>query len=148
MSVLLNDDILAVWFLDVSETSNWLAALSKHPLGTRLSGRMRYYERNSPPDSEDQKEWFEEISRDCPEEAIERVRARLRSQSRFAQGNPYELIRGKRTLDEFVEEFLRAPFVHVSHLTGEAGAPLPILSPAGWNRSLQFRWLDTATTSA
>ncbi|MFL6600760.1 MAG: hypothetical protein ACJ8R9_05460 [Steroidobacteraceae bacterium] len=131
MSILLNEDILAVWFVDVSETSNWCAALSKHPLGTRLMGRMRYYERNSPPDSEDQKDWFEEILRDSPEEAIEKVRARFRSASAFAQSKPYELIRGNRTLDDFVEEFLQAPFIHVSYYsTGESGASLPILSTA------------------
>src|ERR1700730_9078855 len=121
MSILLNEDILAVWFVDVSETSNWCAGLSKHPSGTRLLERMRYYERNSPPDSPDRRDWYEEISRDSPEEAIERVRARLRSASPFAQGNPYELIRGNRTLEEFVEEFMRAPFMHESYSTGQAG---------------------------
>lgn len=113
MSIGLNEEILAIWVLDVSEASNLLVGLSRHPMGTRLQWRMRYYEPGTPPDSPDEMHWYEEISSDSPEEVIEKVRAALKEQSPSAMGSPFELIRGNGTLKEFIEAFKRAPFVHV-----------------------------------
>jgi hypothetical protein len=121
MTILLNEDLLAVWFMDVSDRSNWLAGLSKHHRGTRLLWRMRYYEPGTPPDSPDKKNWYESIYAEPAGEVIQRVRTRLRVVSLFAKDRPYELIRGDRSLDEFVAEFRRAPFVHVYHGDDSAG---------------------------
>ncbi len=74
MTILLDDDILAVWFLQICETSNWIAGLSKHPQGFLFTSRMRYYAPGSPTDSNNPTECFEKVTQESEDAAIEQAR--------------------------------------------------------------------------
>lgn len=106
---------IGVWFMDVSDTSNWLAAVSRTEDGKLLlQWRMRYYEKGSPPDSNDEKRWYQGTSKKTEAEAIENMRFIGRTMTQHAEGKLYEVLRGDRSIEEFAKEFCALPFVHAT----------------------------------
>jgi hypothetical protein len=127
----MDDTILAIWCIEIRAESdgNWLACLSKRPNGYELEYRFRWYVDDVTYDSADRRNFF------CIQfgkvyltdtEAIHHGREIFdltrRSLAKNPAGNatfPYtwELIRGARSTDEFVDALAAMPGMHMRKIT-------------------------------
>jgi hypothetical protein len=98
--------VIAAWFMTVSDTGNWFAALSRNDDGELiLDWRVRYYKKGSPPDSEDESNWHRMLPVIQNEvELIEALRKKWNVLSTQATGILYEVLRGANTPEQFIRE--------------------------------------------
>lgn len=109
-----DESVLAVWYMVIDEASDWMMT-AKHSADqmVELTWRVRYYsaESQDPFDDKDTKNWY--VAKGSIEGWQDRVQLITRVLTQHAKGELFELIRGERPLKEFVEDFMRQPFVHV-----------------------------------
>lgn len=105
--------VVGMWFMDVSATCDWLAAVSREEDGRfLLQWRMRYDEKDSPTGSG--RSWHAGHFTCSEDEAIEKVRFLTRHMTQqHAEGELFELIRGDKTDTQFWEEFEKMPFFNL-----------------------------------
>lgn len=115
----INEQLLAIWFMPVTTTSDWLAALARTDDGRlRFTSRMRYYnpESTDPHDGKDKKSEYSGVI-DGPEDVVlEQVRTAARVLTEHADGPLHELIRGSRSPEQFLDELLRQPWAHAKRV--------------------------------
>jgi hypothetical protein len=112
---------VAVWFFPVNlgtEQGDYLAHAERLPDGgTRCVYRHRWYAKGADQDpwnGKDRKSWREITSAEAPEIFVEKFTKAARTMAWVGGCTPpdfYLLERGTMTADEFLEAFLRAPFV-------------------------------------
>lgn len=117
--ITVDDNIVAMWFLVVDAGIDWMGGLSRMPDGSmRFANRLRYYnpESRDPHDGKDRKK--EQILLLRPEgqgteaDLIEQVRRVVGELTQHAIGPLYELLRGNRSVEEFMDELKRQPWAH------------------------------------
>ena len=122
----LNDSVLAMWQIelrmkaeDVKVDGNWVGILSKDEKGYVLDFRYRWYrDEEIGPQSKDTRHFYQarmgtEITSD--DAAVRHARevydfTRKKSESTLC----WELVRGERTMDEFMELMAKMPGMHMT----------------------------------
>ena len=118
MTMVIDETLIGIWFVDLShEDQDWLGTLRYNDDGDyEMVYRHRYYVDDKNFDSEDKKSWYEgtiEKERYTEEEIITETRGFVAKLSAFADDAPtFELIKGERSVEEFMVEFRALPFVH------------------------------------
>jgi hypothetical protein len=120
MGINIDDNIVGMWFIALTEASDFLGGLSRDGDNFVWLFRFRYYKDDKTWNSKDEKSWHEVRIRDRTEaQVIEMVRdinCRMFSLGAIEQ---WEMLRGTRTPEEFVREWARMPFNHGIELTME-----------------------------
>jgi hypothetical protein len=122
VSVQFNENILAIWYMPLTDHSDFLAALSRDLSvrgGLIYLNRFRYYESGDPWDPRDRKNWYELRTTDPVETTIRKLRKvhRIAAENRGMMSDAskdrlFELIRGDMSVDRFMRKFAQQPFVH------------------------------------
>lgn len=115
MTINIDDNLLGIWFMEVSSSQDWMAGLSKTntPGELIIQYRHRYYKDRKAHGSADEKSWYQGTLADTSIEiGIEQVRLIVRYLSEHAVGDPYELLRGDKSIETFISEFQALPFTH------------------------------------
>lgn len=114
--IVVDDSILALWFLQISSDVDYLAALSRLPDGDlRMQWRFRYREGGAPDAwAQHRKSWYESRAGMPLETALEQAREAVNVIG-AANGRLefWELIRGSGSVAEFTAALSMAPFAHV-----------------------------------
>lgn len=129
MTIEINDDIVAIWYMQITEKSDWLAGLSKtdEPDVFKFTYRFRYYEGDQSlqfEKSEDKKNWYEGTLLRSREDCIGIVRD-MREHLCDADGgiseeDCYELIREPdENPMQFMERMREMPFSRSEQITQE-----------------------------
>lgn len=116
MTFQLDDRVLAIWCFELSG-GNWMAFLYKEPAGYVMEYRFRWYRDDKVHDSKDKRNWYRMAFNllDLPkgdEEAVKHGREVyefLKTETKSSAG--WELIRGARSSDEFIEMLRTMPGV-------------------------------------
>ena len=122
MSIKLDETIVAVWFVNLDETTDWMAGVNRTDEGWELQYRFRYYNSEDPWDPEDKKSWYRcDLSNKESNEAdaIDAISQAFEALKEASGGEAYALIRGESTHEQFVEEFRELPFTHARVATAE-----------------------------
>jgi hypothetical protein len=130
MSINIDNNTLAIWYVELQPgVIDYMGALTRRDYGYSYTWRMRYYNSSDQWDTNDVKRWFnmEVPSAHGDEEdegAISIIRetvlatvALSRVMGKPEPGAIHELLRDKKTLDEFVKEITESPFVHKRKVT-------------------------------
>ena len=110
----LDDTLLAIWFVHVSDMSNWMYALNRDD-GDKLlhQWRMRYFPKGSGLfDDDEWSNWYSGSLATPLPQAVEQVQRLVRILSEHAHGPIFELLRGERPPEAFLVEFFTQPWVH------------------------------------
>jgi hypothetical protein len=117
VGMVMDDTILGVWFCALPDNQDYMATLNrKIGGGFKLTYRFRYYRDSRAFGSDDTKHWYNvTIDRYLPEEAIAIVSGITATLTEAAgpKAERWEILRGTLTLDEFMDKFMKLPFVHV-----------------------------------
>lgn len=118
MAILFNDDLVAFWFMDVSPTSNWLAAISKAPEGQfKVQWRAcAITQPGSDPFSKDERNWYEGVVSGSEPDVIGKMSQVARFLTQMGQGPLFERIRGEQSAEAFLKELAQLPFMHARRL--------------------------------
>jgi len=113
----MDDTIRAIWYISLTETSDWLMGLSEMEDSFCISYRFRYYNSDDPFDKDDKKNWYKakaKKSKTTLTETLQGCSLAFSELKTIAETTGYELIRGAGSLDDFMDEFKTLPFVHMS----------------------------------
>jgi hypothetical protein len=125
MTIRADDTLRAAYYLS-GDQQDWLAGVSQQPDGSvAIVYRFRYYDgnqRKDPFDSGDTKSWYE-LKKTGPAslndalDACQEVYDVLLATGYVPHGGiACKLIRGSMTHEQFMDEFMKLPFVHTRHL--------------------------------
>jgi hypothetical protein len=120
MTIKVNEDSVAIWFMQITPTSDYLGHLAKtdEPDAFKFVYRFRYYQGDQSLEfekSEDKKNWYEVILHHSRDKVIETLRE-LQEEMRKTDGDVpkedcWELIRGDdESPDQFMERLRELPF--------------------------------------
>lgn len=120
MTIKVNEDSIAIWFMQITPTSDYLAHLAKtdEPDAFKFIYRFRYYQGDQSLDfekSEDKKNWYEVILHHPLGKVIDTLRE-LQQHLRETDGDIpedqcWELMRGDdETPDQFMDRLKELPF--------------------------------------
>lgn len=115
MTIEITEHTIGMWFLPLSDDSDYLAALELTPQGVKLTYRFRYHgEVTNPwaPNSNDRKSWYSGVSRTTPEEAIATVRALIAVLESSSGRQSYELLMHDGDVDRFTAELYAQPWAN------------------------------------
>ncbi len=108
-----NDRTVGFWYVTLPhQHGDWMAALQLLD-GDRfkLTYRFRYYEDEKVFDSNDRKNWYSGEGDDCGG-AVNKLRLLAGAIKEQANGEMWEVLRGDETVSEFMDKFMKLPFVH------------------------------------
>lgn len=112
MTIKFDETIRAIWFAPTSKTSDFLAALSDVDGQRVLTYRFRYYiDDSGDPWADDEKHWYRLQTSDPFERVVDVVRSLMAKAPVPEGGQTFELLRGDRALEAFMNEFGTLPFV-------------------------------------
>ena len=128
MSIVIDDNILAIWYSTLGETEDYLMAISRHEGGIKFVYRVRHYNSDDidPLDDKDDKTWAEFGTNDPDEQkAIGAAREMVKGLIGLAAGlgrvrlphKIYELVRGDDSVEQFAKKLMAAPFAHTQKVT-------------------------------
>lgn len=122
MSIVIDENIVGIWYAVTGEMDDFMLAISKSPEGIELVYRHRYYaSKEDPWDENDKKSWYRMVTPKKDEQkAIETAREMLSGVVGIAMkmkrlpgnGVIYELLRGDSTVEEFGERLRAMPWAH------------------------------------
>jgi hypothetical protein len=122
MSIVIDENIVGIWYAMTGEMEDFMLAISKCPDGLEMVYRHRYYaSKEDPWDENDKKSWYRMVAGQQDEQkAIDTARDMLAGVVAIAmkmkriQGNGviYELLRGDATVEEFGERLRSMPWAH------------------------------------
>jgi len=126
MTIALTENVLGIWFVNLTEDSDWMCALTDADDKWLIEYRFRYYCDDSGDafDTDDEKNWYTATldKADTSRETVLRkqtlVYKALRDMAGTTDGN-YELLRSDKTYEDFMEEFMELPFVHAKSVSRE-----------------------------
>jgi hypothetical protein len=129
MTIELNDDTVALWYMQITERSDWLAHLAKtdDPEVFKFDYRFRYYEGDQSlqfEKSEDKKNWYTGTLNRSREDAIQVVRDMRKHLCEVDGDIPdedcYELIREPdESPIQFMDRLREMPFSQSETITPE-----------------------------
>lgn len=106
-----DDTLLAVWYIQISTTSNMLSSVSQLPDGKfQMMTRFRYYRDKQAFDSEDEKSGYQVVS--AKPDALDTFRGLMHEMRARTGGVMFELLRESRTTEEMFAVFESWPVVH------------------------------------
>ncbi len=123
MSIVVDDTIRAIVYCKFSSYADFMVAINEGKDGVVTGkGRIRWYREDTGDafKDRDEKNWFESRRKDGTVEDIlelsKKTLADLKEAADkhgFATDDPtYVLLRGDRSLDDFMDEFLKQPWTH------------------------------------
>ena len=120
MSIHIHEDVVGIWFLGYG-TDDLLMHLEKAGDNFKLTYRFRYYRDDKTHDSQDIKNWYEAIlSGETEESVIEHMHRVINLAAKVRKPDEYhELLMSNKTVDQFMEEFMKLPFVHAKTVDKE-----------------------------
>lgn len=124
MSVMLTENTVGVWFVTMPHYpprgADWLATIAKVSSGNyKLTYRFRYYTDDKVFDSEDEKRWYAfEAKAEDRAALIARTQEIAAMTEDVFGGDKWELMRGDGTLQQFIDEFMKLPFIHKKEAGG------------------------------
>lgn len=116
------DNTIGVWFAVLPNNSgDWMAHLETLPDGKlQMKYRFRYYDKedpdNDPFSGKDRKVWMKGVTDKTEEEAIDAIHLMMKM---MTAERKWEVLKGERTAQEFMEEFMKLPFAHAKQVTQE-----------------------------
>lgn len=123
MTIVIDDNLIGIWYTMTGEKDDYLLSLSRRPEGgLQMCGRTRTYVSDDPWEENDKKNWHTFITKESDEEkAADVCREMVVGVSRIAVATKrlrepakiWELMKGKSTLEEFLKAFQKLPFAHV-----------------------------------
>ena len=124
MTIELNESIRGIWFCTlVPDEQDFLLSLAriaeKH---SKITYRFRYYNSSDPFDEDDEKNWYSgEVTGQNEAEAITTIHDTFMPIISAINGNAEftGIIRGDRSLDEFIAKFMEQDFVHTKSVSKE-----------------------------
>jgi len=111
--ITLDETIRGIWYCPlIPDEQDFLLSLTSSSEGQyQITYRFRYYNSSDPFDEKDKKNWYTStITSKNEAEVIAKIHnifLLLTNTDDFA-----EILRGDRSLDEFIEEFMKQDFVH------------------------------------
>jgi len=125
MSIMLDESIMGIWYVHLSETFDVMISLAREGEGYKLTGRTRTYNSLDPWDEKDRKHWFS-----IPVKAANDNDAATFCRRFIADGSLafckemriggavpiHELIRGKQTPEEFGKLLMSMPWAHMQEV--------------------------------
>jgi hypothetical protein len=110
----LDEKIVGMWFLYLSEKSDWMLAVREITAEEKYEVvfRFRYYKDDKAFDSDDKKNWYKGTVSGTRAYVIASLRAAAQLIATTAIEPLYELL-NERGIDQFMRELQDAPFAHV-----------------------------------
>ena len=111
MTIKFDENTVGIWYVQLSDVSDWLASIRMDDGKGKLCYRFRYYKDDKVFESEDRKQWYD-LETDDTEELIKAVRMLAEFMAADAGDEVYELMMSDCDgFDDFTAEFSKAPFV-------------------------------------
>jgi hypothetical protein len=111
MTIEITENTRAIWYVTIPN-GDWMAHLeARDGGGCKITYRFRYYEGRQVWDGNDRKSWYR-FEGDDIEATIAATREAAQKMKELGKGKLWELIRGAGSLEGFMKEFFRLPFVH------------------------------------
>jgi hypothetical protein len=132
--ITMDSRIVGVWYMQTTPTSDWMAGVSEvvPDKEYELNYRFRYYDGDQKKDTfedGDTKHWYGGTIHETRENVIAGVRMCAKQMETLAVGQLYEYL-NHGDIDEFMERFMKAPFVHAKKVTAEeAEKYMPQVAP-------------------
>lgn len=121
MSIELSSNTVAVWFMSVNATTDFLAALVCIDADNKLfrfDYRFKYYNSEKPFDDKDRSNWYGgTISKHTKEEVLTKLRAFVKVLEDKTGNKADELLMRDGDLDAFMVEFTSKPWAHLRSAT-------------------------------
>jgi hypothetical protein len=127
VSIVFDESIMGIWYIQLAESFDMMCALARvEGGGYKVNGRTRVYESEDPWDERDRKRWFSgPVEADSDEAAILKARQHVKDiTADFLSHFPpdfipqlFELIRGKRSVEEFANVLRSMPWAHSMEAT-------------------------------
>lgn len=119
MSMVLDENVIGIWFVNLSSMSDWLGTISLDDNGDyELIYRFRYYVDDKAHDSADRKNWTKAIIAKRfggVTKVIDHMRSVVQQLAKLAGDVSFhEILMTDEGLDDFMERFQELPFVHVA----------------------------------
>lgn len=115
----ITDKTVGIWYVDVRPGMNWLCHLSGVDGDLLVIYRFRYYTDPRPWAKDDRTNWYKAHSFVTRERGIESCRAVAAVMRNVDGTTVHELLMDSGGTDEFMERFIKLPFVNVK-IIGEA----------------------------
>ena len=118
MSILLDETVRAIWFIQVTPTQDFLQGVNEPKPGEyEMQCRFRYYVSKDPWDEHDKKSWYRVVSTEGTLDEFIAKCGEVANKLGDASGAKrreqfFELIRGGQSLELFMETFRNQGFVH------------------------------------
>lgn len=129
MAIKMDESIVALWYISLDESTDWLCAINRTGGGWEVNYRFRYYcDDSGDPWAEDKKNWFRiTITKEhsTEESVIEQLNVMFELLKAKSKGKEaHALFRGTGSFQLFMEEFQALPFVHSKMASEEERAEL------------------------
>lgn len=121
--ITIDDSILAFWYVELPG-GNWMASLHREGEGLLLNYRFRYYKDDQAFDSADEKSHYSakiSAAQYNVMSLIEHVRGVI-TLMKVDTAQSWELIRETSTSEQFMDQFMKLPFVHQRVATADETA--------------------------
>lgn len=114
MTMIINEQTIGMWNVALGERGNWLAHLARDDKGIVLTYRFRWYRDDKTYDSGDKKNWYRAESKTMnASQGIEVMRRTFNEiMAASARNKGWELLRGERSMDDFMTELFKMPGMH------------------------------------
>lgn len=121
MSIILDEGTIGIWFVQLTDESDWLLHLGEKEDVFEITYRFRYYVDDKIHDSNDKKNWYRaEVKKDnyTFKQALEHAQTAYKLLYTMAGNAPHhELLKGKDNMEEFTNRFASLPFAHAEKHT-------------------------------
>lgn len=118
--MVIDEDTVGLWFMDLTETSDWMGHLRMEGGRPVLTYRFRYYDPddpgNDPFSGKDTKNWFTAAHAGTREEAIEATRQMVREMERLTGNGCHEILMRGGNVKRFMNALSRNKWAHLKRL--------------------------------
>jgi hypothetical protein len=124
----ITDKLVGIWFAELDNDSDFLMQVNEEEDHYHLEYRFRYYHSDDPFDPKDVKNWYAGKVEKAHVKGLKEVITKVRGATEMLVGmagesaKVHEMLKGDKTTDEFVEEFMAQPFTHQREATEEEKA--------------------------
>lgn len=119
MTIEVTERTIGIWYLILDGGgSDWMAGMWREDDGIHLSYRFRYYRDDKFDEtSEDKKNWYSMVTGETAQKSIMAVRDLIKAmQNELDAGRSWEILKGERSIEEFMEEFSSMPWTHITRI--------------------------------